>query len=78
MAVVVEVRWIDADIDTDDFKPGDESTNKPVDRWTTGYLVEETEETLVLATDYYVNPEGYYAARMRIPWGCITEYWRHD
>lgn len=77
MAGVVEVRWIDADIDTSDFKPDDEDNQQPIDRWTVGYYVGETEDVLILATDYYVHPDNHYAARMRIPWGCITEYWRH-
>lgn len=74
----VAVRWIDADIDTDDFKPDDAENHDHVDRWTHGCYVGETDEVLILATDHYVQPEGHFAGRMRIPWGCITEYWRYE
>lgn len=74
---IVEVRWIDADIDTDDFKADDAENAEPIDRWTCGYYVGETDEVLILATDYYVRPSEHFAARMRIPWGCIKEYWTH-
>lgn len=74
----VAVRWTDADIDTDDFKADDEANADHVDRWTYGCYVGETPEVLILATDMYVQPAGDFAGRMRIPWGCITEYWRYE
>jgi len=72
---VVEIRWLDASIETSDFKRKEAKNTKPVDRWTTGYLVEENEDCVVLATDYYVKKKDGFAAKMVIPWGMITEYW---
>jgi hypothetical protein len=73
---VVEVRWDDASIETDDFSRKNARKTKPVDRWTTGYLIEETDDCLVLATDYYVKKKGEeFAGKLIIPWGVITEYW---
>lgn len=76
---VVEVRWNDASIETSDFTLKDAQKTKPVKRWTTGYLVAETEETLVLATDFYESDKRNqeFAARLQIPWSMIIEYWIH-
>ena len=73
--MVVEIRWFDASIHTDDFKQKEAQKTKPVDRWTTGYLVEENKDCVVLATDYFVKKKDGYSGKLVIPWGMITEYW---
>jgi hypothetical protein len=73
---VVEVRWEDASIETQDFTRKDAKKNKPVIRWTTGYLVEENDDTLVLATDFYEGKKEEFASPMQIPWGMILEYYK--
>lgn len=73
--IIAEVRWDDASISTSDFTRKDAVKTKPVDRWTTGYLIEETDDAVVLATDYYVRKKDGFAAKMVIPWGVITEYY---
>lgn len=74
---LVEVRWNDASIETDDFDRKEAKDTKPVVRWTSGYFVEETEDTLVLATDFYEGEKEEFAAKMQIPWGMIIEWYKH-
>lgn len=73
---VAEVRWIDASISSSDFDRKSAQNTKPVDRWTIGYLIEETEDCVVLATDYYVKKKKEeFAGKLVIPWGIVTEYY---
>lgn len=74
---VVEVRWDDASIETSDFNRRDAEKTKPVDRWTIGYLIEDLDDCVVLATDWYVSAKGKeeFAGKMIIPYGVITEFW---
>ena len=74
---VAEVRWDDASISTSDFSRKTAKKTTPVDRWTVGYLVEETDKCIVLATDWYVSKKGKeeFAGKLVIPWGIVTEYW---
>ena len=73
---IAEVRWEDASIETSDFSRKDAAKTKPIIRWTCGYLIEETEDTLVLATDFYESDKEEFAARMQIPWGMIIEWYK--
>lgn len=74
---IAEVYWEDASIDTGDFTRKDARKTKPVNRWTCGYLVEENDDTLVLATDFYEGKKEEFAARMQIPWSMIIYWYIH-
>jgi hypothetical protein len=73
---IVEVRWWDAFIDTDDMSIKKAKNLKPVERFTVGYLVAENEHGIVLSTDYFPRKTKVteISATMVIPWGMI-EYW---
>jgi hypothetical protein len=71
----VVVDWMDAFIDTDDFSQKEADRTEPVRRYTVGWFVSETDEGVVLATDYYDKLKDGYAARMFIPWGMINEWY---
>lgn len=73
---IVEVRWMDAWIDTSDASIKEARKSKPVERFTVGYLVEETDECLILSTDYFPRKgrTKEVSALMIIPWGMI-DYW---
>ena len=72
-AVVVD--WDDAYIETDDFEFKDAKKTKPVRRYTVGWFITETDDGLVLATDYYHKKKDGYAARMFIPWGMVNDWY---
>lgn len=69
---IEEIHWVDAMLESDDFKPDDD--HEFCKRVTIGWFVKETKEGIVLATDYYTSEKhaGHYNARMTIPWGMIT------
>lgn len=71
---VVIVSWDDAFIDTDDFSMKEAKKAKGVRRHTVGWLVRETDEGIVLATDYYQKKKDGFNSMMYIPWGWITAY----
>ena len=50
---VVEVKWGDAWVDTDDFSLTDAKKLKPIVRSTIGFLITENKEVVVLCTDFY-------------------------
>ena len=72
--VIVEVHWIDAMGEPEDFKHGDK--HEFCRRVTIGYFVEETDDGVVLATDYYKSLEGRqeFYHRMTIPYGVIESW----
>lgn len=74
---VAEVYWADASIDTKDFNRKQAKEKKAIRRWTTGYLVEETDDCIVLATDFYDQKKEEFAAMMVIPQGMVLEFWVH-
>jgi len=50
---IVEVQWGDAWIDTDDYTFEEAKKLTPVIRKTIGYLINTTDDCLILATDLY-------------------------
>ena len=73
---VVEVHWVDAWIGTEDMKMKKAKKLKPVARSTTGYLVDDTKDWIVLSTDKFKKGKEI-SAPMVIPWGCVTEYYEY-
>lgn len=70
---IVEIKWGDAFIDTDDFKPEEAHTTEPVYRRTVGYLIAKNQHGYVLSTDRYEKPEDGVAAKMFIPKGMVVQ-----
>lgn len=79
-AKVVEVKWEDAWIDTEDVLIADAKKLKPVLRSTVGWLVSDNENEVILATDIYHNSKDkkYVNAIMVVPKGMIVEYWEYE
>lgn len=71
----VVVQWLDAFIETSDFKKKDAKKTKGVRRYTVGFFICETEDGVVLATDYYDKKKDGFAAKMFIPWGMIEDWY---
>ncbi len=78
-AKVIEVKWDDAWIDTEDVLIADAKKLKPISRSTVGWLVADNENELILSTDMYHNEKDkeYVNAIMVIPKGMITDYWEY-
>jgi len=74
---VVEVRWQDAWIDTNDIKIKKAKKLKPVIRSTVGYLVDDSGDRIVLCTDKFEKGKEVNAS-MVIPWGMVTDYWTYE
>ena len=74
---VYEVLWKDAWIDPQDYSLSRAKTQKPIERYTIGYLVDESEERLVLATDYFVVGSDVNSLIV-IPTGMIKKIWSYD
>ena len=53
MLPIVEVKWLDAYISTCDLDLKKARKAKPITRYTIGYLVSESDECIVLCTDYF-------------------------
>lgn len=74
---IVEVQWLDAWIDTSDVSLKKAKKAKPIERYTVGYLVNETDECITLSTDYFPSKEGRtkeVSALMVIPTGWIKAW----
>jgi len=76
-AKVLEVKWEDAWIDTEDHLISDARKLKPVLRSSVGYLVADNDNEIILCTDRYHSKkdEEYVNAVMVIPKGMVTRYW---
>ena len=74
---VYEVLWKDAWIDPQDYSLSKAKTQKPIERYTIGYLVDESEERIVLATDYFVVGSDVNSLIV-IPTGMIKKIWSYD
>ena len=74
---VVEVKWQDAWISTEDMKLAKAKKLKPVIRSTVGFLVEDAGDWIVLSTDYYEKGKEINAP-MVIPKGMVVEYWEYE
>jgi hypothetical protein len=78
---VVEVHWGDAWIDTKDYTFEEAKKLSPVMRKTIGYLINTTDDCIILATDLYKNSktpeieENTINTPMVIPWGMVEEWY---
>tara|TARA_R110002020_G_scaffold247791_5_gene461813 strand:+ start:455 stop:706 length:252 start_codon:yes stop_codon:yes gene_type:complete len=75
---VVEVKWGDAWVDTDDFSLTDAKKLKPVVRSTIGFLITENKEAVVLCTDFYEKEKKIINTPMVIPKDMIIDYWVYE
>ena len=75
---VVEVKWGDAWIDTDDFTLEDARKLKPVVRSTIGFLIKENSDAIVLCTDFYEKDKKIINTPMIIPSNMILDYWIYE
>ena len=75
---IVEVKWGDAWVDTDDFSLTDAKKLKPVVRSTIGFLITENKEAVVLCTDFYEKEKKIINTPMVIPRDMILDYWIYE
>ena len=75
---IAEILWEDSWIEIKDFSTADLSTFRPIVRSTVGYLIEETEECVILATDLYEKEQHLANTPMIIPWSAILAFWEFD
>lgn len=75
---VVEVKWGDAWVDTDDFSLTDAKKLKPIVRSTIGFLITENKEVVVLCTDFYEKEKKIINTPMIIPRDMIIDYWVYE
>ena len=75
---VVEIKWNDAWIDTDDFTVVDAKKLGPVVRSTIGYLDSENSKAVVLCTDFYEKDKKTISTPMVIPVDMIIDYWVYE
>ena len=77
-APIAEILWEDAWVETKDFLMEESASFKPIIRSTVGYLIEETEECVILATDLYEKEQHLANTPMIIPWSAILAFWEFD
>tara|TARA_R110002020_G_scaffold135973_4_gene303492 strand:+ start:170 stop:436 length:267 start_codon:yes stop_codon:yes gene_type:complete len=79
-AKVIEIKWEDAWIDTQDILVSEAKKLKPVLRSTVGWLVADNENEVILSTDIYHNDKDkeYVNAIMVVPKGMIIDYWEYE
>lgn len=75
---VVEIKWNDAWIDTDDFTVSDAKKLEPVVRSTIGYFISENSKAVVLCTDFYEKDKKTISTPMVIPVDMIIDYWVYE
>ena len=75
---IAEILWEDAWMEVKDFSIKEALTFKPVLRSTVGYLIEETDECVILATDLYEKETDGANTPMIIPWNSILAMWEFD
>ena len=75
---IVEVKWGDAWVDTDDFSLTDAKKLKPIVRSTIGFLITENKEVVVLCTDFYEKEKKIINTPMVIPRDMILDYWIYE
>ena len=76
-APIAEILWEDAWVEAKDFPTEEAASFKPIIRSTVGYLIEETEECVILATDLYMEKDMANTP-MIIPWSMILGYWQFE
>tara|TARA_R110000787_G_scaffold232798_2_gene339871 strand:+ start:4085 stop:4348 length:264 start_codon:yes stop_codon:yes gene_type:complete len=78
---IVEVQWGDAWTDTNDYTFEEAKNLTPVIRKTIGYLINITDECIILATDIYKESKSPEIEKntintpMVIPWGMVIEWY---
>ena len=72
---VVEVKWLDASIETDDFDRKEADETEAVVRWTVGYFVADNDDCLVLATDFFEQEKEEFSGKIQIPWDMVVEWY---
>ena len=75
---VVEVRWGDAWVDTDDFNLEEAKKLTPIVRSTVGFLLSENDQAVVLCTDFYEKDKKIINTPMIIPSNMILDYWIYE
>ena len=75
---IVEIKWGDAWVGTDDFTLVDAKKLEPVIRTTIGFLVAETDKAVVLCTDTYEKDKKTINTPMVIPIDMIEDYWIYE
>ena len=75
---IVEVKWGDAWVDTDDFSLTDAKKLMPIVRSTIGFLITENKEVVVLCTDFYEKEKKIINTPMVIPRDMILDYWIYE
>ena len=58
---IAEVYWGDAWIDSKDYSLNDAKKLKPIQRKTVGYLINKTEDALILVTDLFLKASAWIA-----------------
>ena len=76
--VLVEVKWDDAWTDFRDISVTRAKKLKPIPRTTVGWLVAESDECVVLCTDYYDKDKSVINTPIVIPSGMITKLYKYD
>jgi hypothetical protein len=69
---IAVVKWGDAWIDFQDISLEDASELQPLVRYTAGFFIKETDDAIILCTDYYEVGKGLNAP-MVIPKGMVME-----
>tara|TARA_R100000687_G_C6427983_1_gene154278 strand:+ start:244 stop:555 length:312 start_codon:yes stop_codon:yes gene_type:complete len=72
---IVEVHWGDAWIETKDYSLEEVKDLSPICRKTIGYLIDTTDECIILATDLYEIEKDIINTPMIIPWGIVNEWY---
>lgn len=77
---VVEIKWGDAWVDTEDILISEAKKSKPIMRSTVGYLVADNENEVILSTDIFHSEKykEYVNSIMVVPKGMIVEYWEYE
>ena len=75
---VVEVKWNDAWIDTDDFTVKDAKKLEPIVRSTIGYLISYNSKAVILCTDFFEKDKKTINTPMVIPIEMIIDYWVYE
>ena len=81
---IVEIKWGDAWVDTDDYSLEEAKKFSPVIRQTIGYLVNVTDDCIILATDLYAASKVPGAFKntintpMVIPMGMVIAWYQLD
>ena len=73
---IAEGYWGDAWIDSKDYSLNDAKKLKPIQRKTVGYLINKTEDALILVTDLFLNEKDTVNTTMVIPLGMVSEWYQ--